>query len=112
MNQFLRLLLGMGLVMTEPRQRRRIYDRVTDQLDDVADQASQGYEAVANGVERLYRTARGEDHRGLSGTATFLIGMGVGAGVGLLMAPASGKKTRETIVGKIRDIQADTRRTA
>ncbi|HTA22970.1 MAG TPA: YtxH domain-containing protein [Terriglobales bacterium] len=110
MNQFLRLLFGVGLLMTEPRQRRRVYDRVTDPLDDVADQASRGYKAVADRVEHLYRTARGEDHRAKSGAASFLIGMGIGVSVGLLVAPASGRETRETIAGRVRGFQADVRR--
>jgi hypothetical protein len=112
MNQFLRLLFGMGLLMTEPRQRRRIYDRVTDQLDDAADQASRGYEAIADRVEHLYRKARGNGHHAHSGAANFLIGMGVGVGVGLLVAPASGKETRETIAEKVRDFQGDIRKSA
>ncbi len=99
-------------MMTDPRQRRRVYDRVTDQLDDVTDQASRGYEAVADRVEHLYRTARGEDHRAKSGAASFLIGMGIGVGVGVLVAPASGKETRETIAGRVRDFQGDVRRSA
>ena len=105
MNQFLRLLFGVGLLMTEPRERRRVYDRVTDQLDDVADQASRGYKAVADRVEHLYRTARGEDDRALSGAACFLIGAGIGAGAALLFAPASGQETRDTIAEKVREFQ-------
>jgi hypothetical protein len=101
MNQFLRLLFGMGLALTEPRQRHRIYDRVTDKLDDFADQASRGYDAAVDRVERVYRSARGEDHRALASTASFLVGMGIGAGVGVLFAPARGKQTRDAIAEKV-----------
>lgn len=106
MNQFLRLLFGAGLLLTEPRERRHIYDRVTDQMDDVANRASRGYEAAADRVNRFYRTARGRD-RGLSGATTFLIGVGIGAGAGVLLAPASGKQTRQTIAGRVRSFQTD-----
>jgi len=102
MNQFLRLLFGMGLALTEPRQRHRIYDRVTDKLDDVADQASRGYDAVADRVERLYHEARGENTHVMAGATSFLIGVGVGVGAGLLFAPASGRETRDAIAGKAR----------
>ena len=111
-DQFLRFLFGMGLLLTEPRQRRGIYDRVTDRLDDVTEQASRGYAAATDRVGRLYRTARGEDRGVLSGTASFLIGVGIGAGAGVLFAPASGKKTRDTIAGKVRDFQGYVDRTA
>jgi hypothetical protein len=110
MNQILRFLFGVGFLMTEPRQRRRIYSRMSDQVNDAVDRASRGYEAVADRIEDLYQTACGEDHRAFSGTTSFLIGVGVGAGFGLLIAPASGKKTRETIAGRVRGFQEDVRR--
>jgi hypothetical protein len=110
MNQFLRLLFGLGLAFTEPRQRHRIYDRVTDKLDDVADQASRGYDAVADRVERLYHEARGENDHLMAGATSFLIGMGVGVGAGLLFAPASGRETREAIAEKARAFRSDVRR--
>jgi|SRR5579863_38436 hypothetical protein len=109
MNQFLQVLFGIGLALTEPRQRHRIYHRVTDKLDDFADQASRGYGAAADRVERLYRSARGEDHRVLAGAASFLIGMGIGAGAGVLFAPASGKQTRDAIAEKVERLQSDIR---
>ena len=109
MKQFLRLFFGAGLLLTEPRQRQRVYDRVTDKFDDVADQASRGYDAAADRVERMYRAARGENHSGLVSVASFVAGIGVGVGAGLLFAPGSGKDTRAAIAGKFEDIQSDVR---
>jgi YtxH-like protein len=109
MNQFLRLLFGLGLALTEPRQRRRVYDRVTDKLEDVTEQASRGYEAAADRVERLYKAARGEDHRALAGATSFLIGVGVGVGAGILFAPASGRQTRDAIAEKVERFRGDVR---
>jgi hypothetical protein len=109
MNQFLRMLFGTGLMLTEPRERRRIYNRVSDKLDDAADYASRGYEAAADRVERVYRSARGEDSRVLASAGSFLIGVGVGVGAGMLLAPASGRQTRENIAEKFRDFQSDVR---
>jgi hypothetical protein len=100
MNQFLRLLFGLGLTLTEPKQRHRIYDRVSDRLDDFADQATRTYENATDRIGRAYRSARGDDHPALAGAASFLIGVGVGVGAGLLFAPASGKETRDAIAEK------------
>ena len=36
-------------------------------------------------------------------TSVFLIGMGVGAGLGVLLAPKSGKETRDGIVGGVKN---------
>jgi hypothetical protein len=109
MNQFLRLLFGMGLALTEPRQRRRIYNRVTDRLDDLADNAARHYDNAADRVESLYRSVSGEDHPALAGATSFLIGMGIGVGAGVLLAPASGKQTREAIVEKVERFREDVR---
>lgn len=109
MNQFLRMLLGLGLMLTEPKQRHRVYDRVSDRLDDFADQASRTYENAADRVGRAYRAARGDDHPVLAGAASFLVGVGVGVGAGLLMAPASGKETREAIAAKVERFQDNIR---
>jgi hypothetical protein len=112
MNQFLRVLFGLGLALTEPKQRHRIYDRVSDRLEDFADQASRGYENAAERLGRVYRSARGEDHRALAGVASFLVGVGVGVGAGVLFAPTSGKQTREAIAEKVERFQSDLRGTA
>jgi len=109
MNQFLRILFGMGLMLTEPQQRHQMYNRVTDKLDDVADQALRGYEVATDRVKRAYRSARGDDTRVLASAGSFLIGVGVGVGAGLLLAPASGRETRENIAEKVRDFQSDVR---
>jgi gas vesicle protein len=36
-------------------------------------------------------------------TSAFLIGLGVGAGLGVLLAPKSGKDTRDAIAGAVKD---------
>ncbi|MGH9497916.1 MAG: YtxH domain-containing protein [Terriglobales bacterium] len=112
MNQFLRLLLGMGIVLTEPKQRHRIYNRVSDRLEDFADQASRGYEHATDRIGRMYRSARGDESPALANAASFVIGMGVGVGAGMLFAPASGKKTREAIVEKVEHLQSNLRGSA
>jgi len=109
MNQFLRLLFGVGLALTEPRERHRVYRRVSDKLDDLADQASRGYDTATERLENVYRAARGEDRTVLVSVTSFVVGVGVGAGVGLLLAPASGKETRDNIADRITSFKSDMR---
>lgn len=40
----------------------------------------------------------------------FLLGVGVGAALGILLAPASGSETRETVRGKAADVTDKIRR--
>ena len=109
MNQFVRFLLGVGLALTEPRKRHETRDRLADQVDELADHAARTYGHAVDRIGRLYRSARGDDHRVLTYAVSFLVGAGVGAGAGLLFAPASGAETRGAIAEKVQRFQDDVR---
>lgn len=62
--------------------------------------ASNGHERTAKSNERsssLTRTDQVNQRKSSNGFATFVVGVGLGALVALLFAPASGKKTRSYI---------------
>ena len=71
-----------------------VRDRVYDQVDRVSDQ-------VSDITDRGRRAIYGEDHT-LRNVLTFVAGVGVGLGAGVLLAPASGEETRNSMRDKVR----------
>ncbi|MBI3476285.1 MAG: YtxH domain-containing protein [Acidobacteria bacterium] len=94
-----RLAAKVGLVLTDPKLRATINDEVHSRASRAADNISSTYDEA---VDRL--DAAGDALRGraswLSPTVGFLLGVGVGAGVGILFAPAAGSETRDAIRGR------------
>ncbi len=74
-----------------------IMDQTADQVDRASDRASQ----IADDA----RTAifPEEDHT-LRNVLLFAAGVGVGVGAGMLLAPASGEETRNSIGERVHDI--------
>jgi len=105
LNQLLKLLLGLGVVLTEPRKRRRAQGWIGERVDDFTDEATKGYENAVDRIGRLYHSVRGDDNRVLTYAVSFLAGVGVGATAGLLLAPASGEETRAAIADKAEHFQ-------
>jgi len=110
--QILKLLLGTGMVLVDSDRRQRVRNRVDDLRDvardkyeDLRDVARDKYDDAVDRVERLSDAIQGrQSHMGQIGG--FLVGMGVGVGLGMLFAPASGEETRQTIrdqAGNLRD---------
>lgn len=71
-------------------------DRVTDTVDRAADRVSD----LRDQTQQIYQ---GTDHT-LRNVLMFAAGVGVGVGAGILLAPASGNETRNTIGEKVHDM--------
>jgi hypothetical protein len=76
-------------------------DRLSDQVESVADRAKDVYEEASGRVRKASRAITGEDHSGLSSAAALLLGVGVGVALGILFAPASGEQIRRDIADKV-----------
>lgn len=109
MNELLRMLLGAGLALTEAPKREKTRERLTDRLDEMTDEAARTYNHAVDRIGRLYRRARGEDHRRLVFLASFVAGAGIGAAAGVLLAPMKGSEMREAIADKVQRVQSDLR---
>jgi hypothetical protein len=96
------VMLGAGLYLLDSL-RSRLNDGMGDLSDRARDRAQDLYETASGRVSRASDALRGEDHSGLGTTAAFLIGAGVGVGLGMLLAPASGEEIRSNISEKFRD---------
>jgi len=106
MNKFFKLLLGTSLYLLEQSDNatKNARDRAVGQIDDLRDAAWQKYEAAADRVARASKAIRGEDSNVLRNVLYFAAGTGVGLGVGLIFAPASGEETRSVIAGRVHEM--------
>src|SRR5580692_7155133 len=91
------VLLSTGLYLLD-----NLRERMPDNIDDVKGKARETYETASDRLGRATDVLRGrEDSQMLGKVGALLIGVGIGVGVGLLIAPASGEKTRADIVDKV-----------
>jgi len=74
-----------------------VIDQTSDQVDRVSDRASQFADDARTAIFPE------EDHT-LRNVLLFAAGVGVGVGAGLLLAPASGEETRNSISEKVQGI--------
>lgn len=99
-----RFAVKLGLILTDPKVRADIHDGVKTRVDHVADTITSKYEEAADRLEAAGSALQGRDYWP-SRTVGFLLGVGVGAGLGLLLAPATGIETREAIRDKAVEIK-------
>jgi gas vesicle protein len=117
---WVRLAAKVSLLFTEPKVRSAVGDRIKDTVSDLTDTVSGKYEDVSDTVASKYEDAvdrfeaaanalQGKSYWP-SRVTGFLVGAGVGAALGLLLAPASGSETRETVRDKAAEVTNRIRR--
>jgi chaperonin cofactor prefoldin len=94
--QFLKLLMGTGMLLVDTDRRERVSSTLRDRMEDLRETASDRYDEAMNRVERLADVVRGRRSYAAP-VGGFLLGLGVGVGLGVLFAPASGEETRENL---------------
>ena len=107
---WVRLAAKLSLLFTEPKVRAAVGDQLKDRMDDLSDAVTGKYNDVSDTVASKYddvvdrMEAAADALQGksfwYSPAAGFLLGVGVGAGLGILLAPASGTEMRETVRDK------------
>ncbi|HWS96319.1 MAG TPA: YtxH domain-containing protein [Candidatus Methylomirabilis sp.] len=103
---------GTGLYLLDRTQRitPRMRRKIGDQLTDFRDRAKDAYADAADRMSHASKALRKNNTH--SNTATmlkFAVGLGVGAGVGLLMAPRKGEDTRHKVAEKARNFRSNVR---
>jgi gas vesicle protein len=91
-----RLAVKLGLILTDPKVRAEIQDEVKTRANRASDAVTRNYEEVSDRLEAAGSALQGRTYWP-SRVGGFLLGVGVGAGIGLLLAPASGAETRDAI---------------
>jgi hypothetical protein len=98
-NKFFRSLLRTGLYSLE------LSDRATDDLRDrAADIRDRAKDQVDDLASRAPLAARGQQSPTSHDAIIFAAGAGLGVGVGLLFAPASGQEIRSSIADTFQDV--------
>lgn len=95
--QILKLMFGAGLMLMDTDRREKVARKVRSRVDDWGETARDRYEDARDRVENISDAIRGRRHYGAP-IGGFLVGMGIGVGLGMLFAPASGEETRSNIV--------------
>jgi gas vesicle protein len=74
-------------------------------LADISQRARESYETVSSRIGRAGDVLRGQNHHAMRTATALLMGVGAGVGIGMLVAPASGEKTRADISEKAKDVR-------
>ena len=93
------VLLSTGLYLLD-----NLRERLPDNVENIKGRARETYETASDRLGRANDALRGkEDSQILGKVGALLIGAAIGAGVGLLIAPASGEETRADLANKVSD---------
>lgn len=103
MNQFFKSVLKTAVCLLE--EFDRVSPGMRDRDGDGVDRASDRGSDLRDRTRSLY----GHESRKLRNAISFAAGVGLGIGAGMLLAPATGRETRDSIRNKVRDIGAPIR---
>jgi gas vesicle protein len=113
--QWARFALKFGLVLSDPKLWSSLNDQLRNRTDDVSDVVKDKYEAMREKYEdasdrfsNAGAALRG-DSQWLAPTLSFIGGIGVGVGLGILFAPFSGEEMRGVIRDKATDVTNDVK---
>jgi hypothetical protein len=102
--EVLGVLLSTGLYLLD-----NLRERFPDKMENIKGRARET-ETASDRLGRATNALAGrEDSQIFGKVGALLIGVGVGVGVGLLVAPASGEKTRTDIANKVSDLSEKVR---
>ncbi len=73
-------------------------------MDETADQMDRVSERASSIAENARDYVAPQENHGFRNFMSFLLGIGVGVGAGMLLAPSSGEELRSTITDKVQDI--------
>lgn len=99
-----RLALKTGLLLTDAKLWASINEQLRDHLEEAGDAVRHGYETTSDRLEDARDALRGETHWP-SHAMSFVGGIGLGVGLGLLFAPYSGEETRAALRDRATDVR-------
>ena len=97
--QWLRFAMKCGLLVTDPKMWDAVNEQLKERSDDVKDVVKQKYEDTTDRLREARNALQGRSDW-LASSASFLGGVGLGVGLGILFAPVSGEQARAALRDK------------
>lgn len=102
--QWARFAMKIGLFLTDAKLWSAINDQLRERAEDLSDSMRGTYKETSSRLDNAQAALRGRTHW-FGSTLGFLGGVGVGVGLGMLLAPVSGEEARTVIRGKATDVK-------
>ncbi|MGA9528961.1 MAG: YtxH domain-containing protein [Terriglobales bacterium] len=102
--QWARLALKFGLLLTDAKLWSAINDQVKERAGDVSDVMKQKYEDTSDRLGDVRDAWQGKTDWVVP-VMSFVGGIGLGIGVGILFAPVSGEEARAVLRDKAEDVK-------
>lgn len=102
--QWARFALKCGLILTDAKLWAAIDEELRERADNVSDVVRRRYEDTADRLQEARRALHG-DSDWLARTTSFLGGLGIGLGLGMLFAPLSGEESHAVLRDKAVEVK-------
>lgn len=96
--------MKIGLFLTDAKLWSAVNDQLKERAGDFSDSMRDTYEETSNRLDNAQAALRGRTHW-VGSTLGFLGGVGIGVGLGMLLAPVSGEEARSVIRDKASDVK-------
>lgn len=103
--QWARFAMKTGLFLTDAKLWSAVNDRLKERANDFTDSVRESYKETSSRLDNTQAALRGRNHW-FGSTLGFLGGVGIGVGLGMLLAPVSGERARSVIRGKAADVKS------
>jgi hypothetical protein len=87
-----RLAMRAGLLLTDAKLWSAVQNQMRDRADDISDVINEKYQDASERISNAGDALRGRSQWPSWGT--FLLGVGIGTGIGYLVAPSSFERVR------------------
>jgi hypothetical protein len=97
--QWARFAMKMGLFLTDAKLWSALNDQLRERAGNMTDSMRETFEETSDRLDNARAALRGRSHW-FGSTLGFLGGVGIGVGLGMLLAPVSGEEARTVIRDK------------
>jgi gas vesicle protein len=94
--QWARFAMKIGLFLTDAKLWSAINKQLHDRTEDIRERMRDRYEETTDRIDDAHAALLGETHW-VGSTLCFLGGVGIGVGLGMLLAPVTGEEARSVI---------------